>query len=277
MLRTMTMWVAMIATCGVAACEVDPGAVEAGVARPVSLPPGPAVTVTPRSTGELAVSWTSLSVASYSVLRGVGGGTPAMVATVGAPTTSYIDSDLAAGSTYCYQVVGVFEGGATTAASASACASAGGAGGSSSSELDIPAAAWRATSASTNGPTLSEDGVWSFDPGAANGLVAWLPVPGTARITSLRVHLKRNNNLHPSVGVITATLYGRRPGGTDTILSASAGPSVGTDWVTLDLVPVGQAASASHRGLWLSLATANFFGAGDPSPLFDTAVLIYSM
>lgn len=83
--------------------------------------PGPTVTVTPRSTGELAVSWTSLSVASYSVLRGVGGGAPAIVATVGAPTTSYIDSDLVAGSTYCYQVVGVFEGGATTAPSAQAC------------------------------------------------------------------------------------------------------------------------------------------------------------
>lgn len=93
-------------------CAVDTSA----TASPLGSPP-PTVTVTQRSDG-LAVSWTTIqAAASYSVLRG---GSP--LANVNAPTTSYIDAAVFAGSTYCYQVAGVFEDGSATPPSSQVCA-----------------------------------------------------------------------------------------------------------------------------------------------------------
>lgn len=83
--------------------------------------PPPTVTVTARTDG-LAVSWTAIaSATSYSVYRSA-----APVASVTAPTTSYVDSDLTAGSTYCYAVTGAFDDGSETPQSTAVCAVAGG-------------------------------------------------------------------------------------------------------------------------------------------------------
>lgn len=82
--------------------------------------PPPVVQVSQRSDG-LAVSWTSISVVSYNVLRG-----GVLLATVVAPTTSYVDADVFTGTTYCYTVAGVFDDGSATPASSPACAVEGG-------------------------------------------------------------------------------------------------------------------------------------------------------
>lgn len=84
--------------------------------------PPPTVTVTARADG-LAVSWPSISVVSYSVFRN---GVP--ISMVTAPTTSYVDTDLVAGATYCYAVTGVFDDGSETPASSPVCAAAPGGG-----------------------------------------------------------------------------------------------------------------------------------------------------
>lgn len=90
--------------------------------RPIGPPPGPTVTVTARTDG-LAVSWTSVAGAtSYNVLRGANGGAITALDTV-TGATSYVDT-VVDGSRYCYEVVGVLDGGSTTLPSAQACATA---------------------------------------------------------------------------------------------------------------------------------------------------------
>lgn len=89
------------------------------------------VTVTVRDAGQLAVSWTVDPLASrYLVYQSVGGALPALVATVfdsggGAPSTSWIATNLTGGVEYCFAIRSGFADGGVGAPGGSGCATAG--------------------------------------------------------------------------------------------------------------------------------------------------------
>jgi hypothetical protein len=91
------------------------------------------VTVTVRAEGQLAVSWTPDAAAAatqYHVLRSAGGGAFTFLDSVtGAPpATSYIDTGLAGGASYCYAIQSVYADGSASDPGGSTCAVATGGG-----------------------------------------------------------------------------------------------------------------------------------------------------
>jgi len=128
------MFAALVIGCG--ACEIEPGAVEAGATRPIGPLPGPTVTVTQRATGDLALSWSEdASASAYHVFQSAAGGAYVDVATVfdssgGPPATSYIASGLTAGTVYCYAIQSSYASGAVSNPGAVACMASTGSGGS---------------------------------------------------------------------------------------------------------------------------------------------------
>jgi hypothetical protein len=137
----------------------------------------------------------------------------------------------------------------------------------------IAASRWRAVTSSGTFPILSSDGTWYFDPVNTNELVADVAIPSGSKITSVQFHFSRNNPLHPATGVITMGLHQRvygSPGTTSVPLTTTAGQSTGTGWATGELIASGTYFTTSNP-TWLSIATTNFFGNGDPGALFDNA------
>lgn len=112
-----------------AACMTDPaGPLERGAEQAVAGPGG--VTVTPRTAADqLAVSWTADPAASqYFVFRSQGGASTLVATIFGpAPSTSYVDTGLSGGTSYCYAIQSQYADGSTSDIGASACATASGA------------------------------------------------------------------------------------------------------------------------------------------------------
>lgn len=115
----MRIMMAMAAV--LAACETAGG--DGAAVQAVA---GPAVTVTVRAEGQLAVSWSADPAAvQYRVYQQAGGGAFAFLDSVGGspPATSYVATGLSGESTYCYAVVSAFGDGGESAPSVPVCAS----------------------------------------------------------------------------------------------------------------------------------------------------------
>lgn len=117
----------LLAAVSSAACEVArDGTTMQAVA-------GPAVTVTVRGEGQLAVSWTADAAASqYQVFQSAAGGALAVVASVfdssgGAPPTSYVADALTASVQYCYAVRAGYPDGTVSELATPRCETAAGA------------------------------------------------------------------------------------------------------------------------------------------------------
>lgn len=166
-------WLVVVG-CALAAC-VGSGSADSIETSQLGSPP-PTVTVSQRSDG-LAISWTSISVVSYSVLRG---GVP--LATVVAPTTSYVDANVFAGSTYCYTVAGFLDDGSQTPPSSQVCAVYG-----ASAVITLPLAAAAFVAETSAHPIDYRFGTASGGSFAARASV---PVPVGHQIISVRATIQ---------------------------------------------------------------------------------------
>lgn len=119
------------------ACAMDGD----GVTMQAVAGPG-GVTVTVRAEGQLAVNWTPDAAAvKYYVFRSTGG-VPAFIASVldssgGAPSTSYIDTGLTGGTSYCYAIESGYADGSTSDHGAAGCATAAGDGAASAMRTKV--------------------------------------------------------------------------------------------------------------------------------------------
>lgn len=115
MMRTMVLIAVMMAGC-------MPGG-ERSAVQAVAGPGG--VTVTVRAAGQLAVSWSADTAAvQYRVLRSTSGGAFMLLDSVAGspPSTSYIDTALSGGVSYCYAIAAAYSDGSTSDPGAPVCA-----------------------------------------------------------------------------------------------------------------------------------------------------------
>lgn len=106
-----------------AACMTDPaGPLERGAEQAVAGPGG--VTVTPRTAADqLAVSWSADAAAvKYFVFRSQGGASTLVATIFGpAPSTSYVDTGLSGGTSYCYAIQSSYPDGTASSLGAAGC------------------------------------------------------------------------------------------------------------------------------------------------------------
>lgn len=141
-------------------------------------------------------------------------------------------------------------------------------------EIEIPASTWQAVRSTSEFPSLSSD-VWSFDPSASNEIAARVQIPPDAEVAALTIRINRNNPLHPSVGDFVVRIH------TDDIVATSQiavlGQDMGASWISIDVIPLLRKPVVTSSGqVQVAIASENFIGRGDPSPLFASAVLLYS-
>lgn len=157
---------------------------EGAAVQAVAGPGGVTVTARP-DPSQLAVSWSADAAATqYRVLRSSGGAAFTFVASVSGapPSTSYVDTGLSGGVSYCYALQSVYAGGAASDVGASACAPGSGGAAPATVRVSVPLF--------TPGTSSVFPGRFLSTSGALGAVVQLPPIPVGSTITRLDARVR---------------------------------------------------------------------------------------